>query len=56
MARIIVAEVCPQCGSLDVRATEPPWFAIELDRRAELDDGWIDRIEFACRVCEHVWD
>ena len=49
MARIVVAEVCPQCGSLDARATEPRWFRIEWDRRDALDDGWIDPVYFECR-------
>lgn len=60
MARIVVAEVCPQCGSLDVRATEPRWFRLDLDRRADLDrpadDGWVDRLEFGCRDCGVAWD
>jgi hypothetical protein len=56
MARIIVAEVCPDCGSLDVRATEPRWFRVEFDRRSTLDDGWVERLEFECRECLLVWD
>jgi endogenous inhibitor of DNA gyrase (YacG/DUF329 family) len=56
MARILVADVCPQCGSPDVRATEPRWFRIEWDRRGDLDDGWVDRLEFCCRRCGLVWD
>jgi endogenous inhibitor of DNA gyrase (YacG/DUF329 family) len=56
MARIVVADVCPQCGSPDVRATEPRWFRIEWDRRGDLDDGWVDRLEFCCRRCGLVWD
>ncbi|GAA1940026.1 hypothetical protein GCM10009775_34970 [Microbacterium aoyamense] len=54
MARIIVAEVCPDCGSLDVRATER-WFQVALDRRGEIDEGWVDTLEFACRDCLAVW-
>ncbi|MGA7147025.1 MAG: hypothetical protein WBX17_00855 [Microbacterium sp.] len=56
MARIVVAEVCPACGSLAVRATEPRWFRVELDRRDDLDDGWVERLEFECRDCLLVWD
>ncbi|GAB2851541.1 hypothetical protein ACFQ0P_12010 [Microbacterium insulae] len=56
MARTIVAEVCPHCRSLDVRATEPRWFVVEFPRRGELDDGWVDRLEFACRTCGGTWD
>jgi hypothetical protein len=57
MGRIIVAEVCPQCGSLDVKAVEPRWFAVELDRRAELEQGgWVDHLEFGCRDCGLVWE
>lgn len=56
MARIVVAEVCPQCRSLDVRATEPRWFAVEFARRGELDDGWVDRLEFECRDCGIRWE
>lgn len=52
---MIVAEICPSCGSLDVRAAEPRWFRIELDRRGEIDDGWVERIEFTCRDCDLVW-
>ncbi|MET0734539.1 MAG: hypothetical protein ABWY55_02710 [Microbacterium sp.] len=54
MARIIVAEVCPACGSLDVRARER-WFHVELDRRDAIDEGWIDALEFTCRDCLAVW-
>jgi hypothetical protein len=54
MARIIVAEACPDCGSLDVRATELRWFQVELDRRAEFD-GFADAIEFSCRDCALIW-
>lgn len=59
MARIVVAEVCPQCGSFDVRATEPRWFRVDLDRRVQLDgsdEGWVDRLEFGCRDCGVAWD
>jgi hypothetical protein len=56
MARIVVAEVCPQCGSLDARATEPTWFRIEWERRDDLDDGLVDRVEFECRDCGLRWD
>lgn len=56
MARIVVAEVCPDCGSLDVRATEPRWFRVDFARRGDLDDGWVERLEFECRDCRLVWD
>lgn len=56
MARMIVAEMCPQCGSLDVRATEPGWFRIEWDRRDALDGGWVEHLEFGCRDCGMTWD
>ena len=61
MARMIVAEACPGCGSLDVRAVEPRWFAVDLDRRAELDSaesdgGWVELLEFACHDCGLHWD
>jgi len=56
MARIVVAEVCPWCGSLDVRASEPRWFRIEWERRGHLDDGSVDRLEFCCRDCGLAWD
>ena len=58
---MIAADVCPGCGSPDVRASEPRWFAMDLDRRAELDSaesdgGWVDRVEFACHGCGLHWD
>jgi predicted RNA-binding Zn-ribbon protein involved in translation (DUF1610 family) len=56
MARIVVAEVCPQCGSLDARASESTWFRIEWERRDDLDDGLVDRVEFECRDCGLRWD
>jgi hypothetical protein len=55
MARIIVAEACRHCGSLDVRAVEPPWFEVELERRDMLDEGWIELLEFECRDCRSSW-
>jgi predicted RNA-binding Zn-ribbon protein involved in translation (DUF1610 family) len=56
MARKVVAEVCPLCGSLEVRATEPRWFRVEWDRRDALDDRSVDRVEFCCRDCGTIWD
>jgi acetone carboxylase gamma subunit len=56
MARNIVAEVCPGCGSLDVRAAEPRWFRVEFERREATDDGWLERLEFSCRDCAHTWE
>lgn len=55
MARMIVVEACPQCGSLDVRATEPRWFQVEFDRRSVVDEGWVELLEFECRGCRLVW-
>jgi acetone carboxylase gamma subunit len=52
-------ESCPECGSLDVRAAEPRWFAVEVDRRSELrswDSDWVERIEFGCRDCGAAWN
>lgn len=54
MARIIVAEVCPACGSLDVQPRER-WFHVDVERRDAIDAGWIDALEFACRDCLAVW-
>ncbi|WP_439592198.1 hypothetical protein [Microbacterium sp.] len=54
MARIIVAEVCPACGSLDVQPRER-WFHVDVERRDAIDEGWIDALEFACRDCLAVW-
>jgi hypothetical protein len=51
----VSAEVCPACGSLDVRAAEPRWFQVDLDRRDQLDDGWAEWIEFGCHECGIVW-
>ena len=28
----VTAETCPECGSLDVRAFEPRWFAVDVER------------------------
>lgn len=52
----VSAEICPSCGSLDVRAVEPHWFAIDINRRGELDPVWVDSIEFGCRDCGSTWD
>lgn len=57
--RTTIVEVCPDCGSLDVRAVEPRWFTVEFDRRVEVDavdDGWVERLEFGCRECGQRWD
>lgn len=55
----VSAEVCPSCGSLDVRAIEPRWFQVDVDRRAEFDaeleKGWAEHIDFACRDCGLSW-
>lgn len=49
-------ETCPGCGSVDLRAIEPRWFAIELERRSEVqDDGRVVRVEFGCRDCGLHW-
>ncbi|UYK41138.1 hypothetical protein [Microbacterium terricola] len=57
MTRSVVVEMCPGCGSLDVRVVEPHWFAIDLERRRELghEQGWVDRLEFGCRDCGLLW-
>ena len=46
-------ETCPVCGSVDVRAVEPGWFLLELDRGAELRDAVV--VEFTCRECGSLW-
>ena len=51
----IAAEMCPVCTSVDVRAREPDWFAIELDRGPELRGQDAFEVEFACRECGSVW-
>lgn len=52
-----IVEVCPGCGSLDVRAAEPRWFAVEVERRAEIGaDRWVERLELSCRECGLRWD
>lgn len=48
------AEVCPVCGSFDVRAVEPGWFTLELDRSAELREAPVF-VEFTCRECGSLW-
>jgi hypothetical protein len=55
----VTAEMCPQCGSYDVQAVEPRWFAVDVERRSELrswDSDWVERIEFGCRECGAAWD
>ncbi|MEU1970062.1 hypothetical protein ABZ477_00215 [Microbacterium sp. NPDC019599] len=52
----VAVETCPVCASLEVRTIEPDWFAVELERSAEVraqDVGF--EIEFACRECGAVW-
>jgi hypothetical protein len=54
----MTAEMCPQCGSYDVQAVEPQWFAVDVERRSELrswDSDWVERIEFGCRECGAAW-
>jgi hypothetical protein len=51
---VVTAEICPQCGSLDVVAIEPRWFAVDVDRRADI--GWVDQVEFGCRGCATRWE
>jgi hypothetical protein len=48
--------MCPECGSLDVRAAEPRWFAVEVERRSSWDSDWAERIEFGCRECGAAWE
>ena len=54
----VTAEMCPQCGSLDVKAVEPRWFAVDVERRSELhrDADGVECIEFGCRECGAAWD
>lgn len=54
MAPHAAAEVCPVCASLDVRATEPGWFVLELDRGDELRRDEV-AVEFVCRDCRATW-
>ncbi|MFT4220889.1 MAG: hypothetical protein QM611_10265 [Microbacterium sp.] len=49
----MIVEVCPVCASLDVRALEPGWFALDLARETELRD--VASVEFACRDCGSTW-
>ncbi len=56
---VVTAEMCPECGSLDVKAVEPRWFAVEVARRGELrswDSDWVERIEFGCLECGAAWN
>ena len=53
---VVTAEMCPECGSLDVRAAEPRWFAVEIERRSSWDSDWADRVEFGCRDCGAAWE
>ena len=55
-APAVAAEMCPECGSLDVRAAEPRWFAVEVERRSSWDSDWAERIEFGCRECGAAWE
>ncbi len=55
-APAVTAEMCPECGSLDVRAAEPRWFAVEVERRSSWDSDWAERIEFGCRECGAAWE
>jgi acetone carboxylase gamma subunit len=58
MKAVVTAELCPECGALDVRASEPRWFVVEVDRRSEFgaqDPDWVERIEFTCRDCGAAW-
>lgn len=50
-----IVELCPACASADVRVDEGTWFAVELDRRAELREEDV-RVEFRCRDCGERWD
>ncbi|MDE0545799.1 hypothetical protein [Microbacterium sp. C7(2022)] len=52
--RVVIAEICPTCGSLDVTAVEPRWFDIELDRRDWLESPLV--VEFGCRSCGTRWE
>ncbi|MRH28695.1 hypothetical protein GH740_05125 [Microbacterium sp. SYP-A9085] len=50
--KIAAPETCPVCASADVRAIELAWFAIELERAAEVREA---DVEFACRDCGSRW-
>jgi hypothetical protein len=52
-----IVEVCPGCGSLDVRAAEPRWFAVDVQRRAEFAaPEAVERLELSCRECGLHWE
>ncbi|MFE1644588.1 hypothetical protein [Microbacterium sp. P01] len=54
----VTAEVCAECGSLDVRAVEPQWFTVGFDRRDELHEhvaSHVEGLEFGCRDCGAHW-
>ncbi|TDN92385.1 hypothetical protein [Microbacterium sp. BK668] len=53
---VVAVEVCPVCSSLQVRVVEPEWFALELERAAELRSGEsVFVVEFSCRDCGSRW-
>lgn len=45
-------DTCPVCASAHVRASEPLWFAIELDRADDLREP---AVEFRCNDCGSDW-
>lgn len=47
-------ETCPLCSGTEVQVEDLAWFAIELDRRPELDVD--DVVVFSCRQCGVHWD
>jgi predicted RNA-binding Zn-ribbon protein involved in translation (DUF1610 family) len=47
-------ETCPLCGTDEVRVDDVAWFAVQFDRRAEIDVE--DAVVFLCRECGVNWD
>ncbi len=48
---LVAPEVCPVCGSGEVRVIDADWFAIELERSDQLRE-----VTFACHECGCRWD
>ncbi|WP_292708851.1 hypothetical protein [Microbacterium sp. 67-17] len=55
---IATTETCPLCGTDDVSVDDVAWFAIEFERRAEVQDEIEvqDAVVFLCRECGVNWD
>ncbi|QPE03789.1 hypothetical protein IT882_10925 [Microbacterium schleiferi] len=54
----VAAETCPLCGTDDVRVEDVAWFAIEFERRSDVQDELDvpDAVVFLCRECGVNWD